>query len=29
MSVRKHGFRSSFISYFIKEILNGFRVYIA
>ena len=29
MSVCKHGFRSSFISCFIKEMLNGFRVYIA
>ena len=29
MSVCKHGFRSSFISYFIEEMLNGFRVYIA
>ena len=29
MSVCKHGFRSSSISYFIEEMLNGFRVYIA
>ena len=29
MSVCKHSFRSSSISYFIKEILNDFRVYIA
>ena len=29
MSVCKHAFHSSFISYFIKEISNGFCVYIA
>ena len=28
MSACKHGFRSSLISYFIKEMHNGFRVYI-
>ena len=28
-SVCKHSFRSSFICYFIKEMWNGFRVYIA
>ena len=29
MSVCKHGFHSSFISYFLKEMWNGFCVYIA